>query len=159
MSGTETAPYEDRLARVREKFNQMPRGAQTQAGIACGISTSYVSNVLNGHVEQPDVLEQLEAWVDSTPATEVTQAQRSTRVKERQRLHAVEFVGRRLEVSENAMTLVDEIYEAYKHDAATTNLRPLGYWTLVGIIKDTSDAAVQRVNGEMTAVGLELSNL
>src|SRR5690606_37438149 len=60
---TATIPYEDRLADVIEKFSQIRWGARSRAANDLKVSSSHVSNILNGHVYHPRSLDALNEWV------------------------------------------------------------------------------------------------
>lgn len=130
-----TDSYEVQLARVNEKFDDLPWGSKTQAAIALQMSSSYVSNVLNGHVRAPEILALLEDWVDETSPDDVVMNKRATRMKAKRREDAIAWLELRLAPNPETAVRANALHTVYEQHALESGQTPLGFWSFFHLLE------------------------
>ena len=57
--------YWDAVTRVKNIFDELPRGAKMTASFDLRLPASIISQVVHGTMYRPDVIEMLEKWLET----------------------------------------------------------------------------------------------
>lgn len=146
-----SSEYNRKLRETVAQFDALPWGARTQAGNALSISTSYVSNILNGHVQNEALLSELSAWASTVSLLDVIEGRRSTRERGAKLELAKQFLEDTFDDDENSAIPFDRVYERYTRYVRTLGHTPLGYWATIAALQ--GDATIEQFDGALSLIG------
>lgn len=148
VDATEVQPdYAERLGQVVAAMDALPRGARARAGFDLQLAPTIVTNVLKGHIQREDVLENLERWLETTTMEDFARG-RSTMVQKTAALRA--YLDATFESEPNALLDADDAYARYV--GSVPSHQRVGKWLFV--IEMRSRWSQLRVEGKQMFAGV-----